>query len=633
MCGIVGMFSITDATLPGDDLIRSMADSITHRGPDDEGFFCDNDIALGFRRLSIIDLESGHQPIYNEDRSIWTIFNGEIYNYRELRPPLEQAGHTFYTHTDTEVLVHLYEEYGENLVHHLRGMFAFCIWDARQKKLLIFRDRLGIKQVFYTESGGRLLFASEMKALMASGMVDKTIDVDALDHYLGLQYIPAPLTIYRGVKKLPAGHLISITKGQSPEVKKYWDVATISTSQMSLKESIDGFEELFIESVRLRLRSDVPLGAFLSGGVDSSAVVALMSELSTSPVNTFTICNTDKLYDESEYARIISEKFNTIHRTLTIGPKDFLELVPSVIEQYDEPFADSSALPTHLVSMLASRHVKVVLSGDGGDETCAGYAKYAKLMQFSQIERLINLKGVLPAALKSLLANRITFSHGLGNKGLKYLLNLLSSDAERHYFFMSYFRSQKRNMYGKYLKERTAPEHDLSLFKEHLQNMQGDDLLKKILYLDTKTYLADDILYKVDIASMANSLEVRVPLLDHKLVEFIFSIPSEHKLHNGTGKMFFKKFLEKRLPHDILYRKKKGFEIPVSSWFRNELAVFIREILLSSDLLQSPYFDRRYIERMLQDHQASKQDFGPHLWILMVLAIWHRKYGGSFPTA
>lgn len=630
MCGIVGMFSITDVPLPGDDLIRSMADSITHRGPDDEGFFCDDDIALGFRRLSIIDLESGHQPIHNEDRSIWTIFNGEIYNYRELRPPLEQAGHTFYTHTDTEVLVHLYEEYGENIVHHLRGMFVFCIWDVRQKKLLIFRDRLGIKQVFYTESGGRLLFASEMKALMASGMVDRTIDVDALDHYLGLQYVPAPLTIYRSVKKLPAGHLISIRKGQSPEVKKYWDVAAIPTSPMSLKESMDRFEELFIESVKLRLRSDVPLGAFLSGGVDSSAVVAVMSELMDSPVNTFTICHTDKKYDESEHARIVSEKFGTIHRTLTIGADDFLKLVPSVIEQYDEPFADSSALPTHIVSMLARQHVKVVLSGDGGDETCAGYAKYDRALRLGRLTRLLGVKGFLSKETRGRLRELVSFGHGPSNKILKYVVNLMSTDAERHYFFMSYMREGKKSLYGESLRDSSSMSDDLGLYARNMAAISGDDVLRKILYLDVKTYLVDDILYKVDIASMANSLEVRVPLLDHKLVEFIASVPSEYKLNNGIGKMFFKKMLEKRLPHDILYRKKKGFEIPISSWFRGELSDYIRDLLLSSSLLREPYFNRDFVEKMLDSHQKGKDDLGPQLWILMSLELWHRKWGGVF---
>lgn len=630
MCGIVGVLSTNGTVIRRDGLLQRMADSIAHRGPDDEGFFCDGHIGLGFRRLSIIDLESGHQPIHNEDQTVWTVFNGEIYNFSELRASLEKAGHVFYTHTDTEVLVHLYEEFGEEFVHQLRGMFACCIWDARKRKLLIARDPLGIKQVFYMEAKGHLIFASEIKAIIASGFVDKTIDIDALDHYLGLQYVPAPMTIYKDIKKLPAGHMISVTEGQGAEVRQYWDISSIPVARISLADCMERYEELLVESVRLQMRSDVPLGAFLSGGVDSSAIVAVMSELSDSPVNTFTICHTDQAYDESTYARIVADKYGTNHRTLTIGPEDFRELVPSVLEQYDEPFADSSSLPTYIVSKLARQHVKVVLSGDGGDETCGGYSRYANVMDLHRLDKVLDLKRILPSSLKPFLARRTSFSHGLGNKGLKYLQNMLSSDAERHYFFMSYFRSQKQRLYGKRLEEQICAENDLALFMSHLQKVPGGDLLQKILYLDIKTYLADDILYKVDIASMANSLEVRVPLLDHKLVEFVSSVPSKYKLKSRNGKMFFKKILEKRLPRDILYRKKRGFEIPISSWFRNDLAGYIRDLLLSSALLKEPYFNRAFIESMLHRHQTGGEDFGPHLWILMSLEIWHRKAGGMF---
>lgn len=630
MCGIVGCFSHDNSTSIGLELIDKMAASITHRGPDDDGFYHDDNIALGFRRLSIIDLESGHQPIHNEDESVWTVFNGEIYNYRELRLQLEALGHVFYTHSDTEVLVHLYEEYGEDLVHHLRGMFCFCIWDIHNERLLLCRDRLGIKQVFYTEKDGNFIFGSELKALLATGLVDKNIDVTALDHYLGFQYIPAPFTIYSDVRKLPPGHMISVTKGSKAEIRQYWDISSIEAGRMTLNESIEGFEQLFIEAVRLRLRSDVPLGAFLSGGVDSSAVVAVMSELMDSPVNTFTICHTDKRYDESEYARIISNKFGTIHRTLTIGADDFLRLVPSVLEQYDEPFADSSALPTHIVSMLARQHVKVVLSGDGGDETCAGYKKYDRISRLGHMGRLLGTEGLLTPGARGRLREMASLGQGPINKLLKYAVNLLATDRERHYFFMSYLREAKNQLYGEALRYRFDVSNDLTLYSRYMDAIPGDDMLRKILYLDIKTYLADDILYKVDIASMANSLEVRVPLLDHKLVEFVASVPSEYKLNNGIGKLFFKKMLEKRLPHDILYRRKKGFEIPISSWFRGELARYIRDLLLSSELLCDPYFNRTFIEDLICKHQKGNNDFGPQLWILMSLELWHRKWGGSF---
>lgn len=631
MCGIVGIFSLNNKPMSDKAVIRKMADSIAHRGPDDEGFYLDDGVALGFRRLSIIDLETGSQPIHNEDKSVWTVFNGEIYNYRELRASLETKKHSFYTRTDTEVLVHLYEEYGEEMVHHLRGMYAFCIWDKRRKKISLFRDRLGIKPLFYAEAGGYLLFASEMKALLASGLISKEIDIAALNHYLGLQYVPAPMTIYKNIRKLRPAHKLSISsKDESVSQAEYWDLNNIPVSSMSFEDCKERYYELLVESVKLHLRSDVPLGAFLSGGVDSSAVVALMSELCTTPVNTFTICHKDKAYDESKYAKEVSERFGTIHKTLTIEPSDFLSLVPSVLEQYDEPFADSSALPTHMVSMLARKHVKVVLSGDGGDETCAGYSRYAYEMQFAKIERLFKLRRVVPGCIKNSLYNRLSSSHSLADKATKYVLNLLSTDAERHLFFMSYFRKKKMMLYDDSFRKSHSSDDDVLLFDAYLNQVDGDDILRKILYLDQKTYLPDDILYKVDIASMANSLEVRVPLLDHKLVEFIASVPTRYKLEGNIGKAIFKKMFENKLPHEVLYRKKRGFEIPVSSWFRNELAEYVKNVLLSSKLLTEPYFDRKYIEQMIVDHQAGKQDLGPQLWILMSLAIWHNKNDASF---
>src|SRR5260221_3066571 len=526
MCGIVGLFAIKERLTWECATVRKMAGRIAHRGPDDDGFYDDQDVALGFRRLSIIDLESGHQPIHNEDRTVWTVFNGEIYNYKELRASLEKGGHSFYTQTDTEVLVHLYEQFGEQLVHHLRGMFVFAIWDARKRKLLLFRDRLGIKPAFYAIANGHVAFASEMKALLESGLVDASIDVNALDHYLGLQYVPAPATIYRGISKRPPGHFLSIAKNGEVRVEKYWDVTAVPASNITLDKSMERYEALLAEAVALHLRRDVPLGAFLSGGVDSSAVVAMMAEQSSSPVNTFTICSTDKAYDESQHAKAVAERFGTTHRTLTVGPQDFLQLVPSVIEQYDEPFADSSALPTYIVSKLARQHVKVVLSGDGGDETCAGYKRYADLKLFHRLGAVADPSGMLRRMLRPWLANGMTFSHGMRNKALKLMMNILSTDAERHYFFMSYFRSRKAELYGEALKNRLANGNDVEFLEDILRQTAGSDLLRKVLNLDIKTYLADDILYKVDIASMANSLEVRVPLLDHKLEEFTASIPS-----------------------------------------------------------------------------------------------------------
>lgn len=628
MCGIAGIFSINNAVLDVNNNIKKMVDSIAHRGPDDEGFYQDKDIALGFRRLSIIDLKTGNQPIHNEDKKIWTIFNGEIYNYKEIRALLEKK-HTFYTNTDTEVLVHLYEDAEDEMVHHLRGMFAFCIWDSRKRNLIICRDRLGIKPLFYAETKEFFLFASEIKAILASGLVDRSMDIEALNHYLGLQYIPAPMTIFKQIKKLPPAHILSLTKKDTVKIKEYWDTRNIPINTLSFDDCKDKMNELLHESVRLRLRSDVPIGAFLSGGVDSSAVVAIMAKLNNSAINTFTICHRDKAYDESAYAKCVSDRYGTNHQTLVIGPEDFLSLMPSALEQFDEPFADSSALPTYLVSKFARESVKVVLSGDGGDEILAGYARYARELQFSRIEKTLRLKAVVPEALKRTLHNQMSFTHSFFNRVNKFIVNILSTEVERHLFFMSYFRSHKYNLYSPILRDRFCGNEDTSFFNTYFKKANGNSLLRKILYLDQKTYLPNDILYKVDIASMANSLEVRVPLLDHKLVEFVSSIPDEYKLTGNNGKMIFKNLLEDLLPQHILYRKKIGFEIPVSSWFRKELAKYIRELLNDSELLSSSYFNRQYIIRMIDDHQSGIQDFGPQLWILMVLVIWHQKFNGS----
>lgn len=629
MCGIAGIFSLNGTLPSGKTVIKKMTDSLAHRGPDDEGFYQDSRVALGFRRLSIIDLKTGNQPIHNEDSSVWTVLNGEIYNYRELRTELEGKGHKFYTHADTEVLVHLYEEYGEGLVGRLRGMFAFCIWDTRANKFCVFRDRLGIKPLFYAEAGGCLLFASEIKALLASGLVTREMDTEALNYYLGLQYVPAPLSIYKNIRKLKPGHMLSLVPKQR-EVRQveYWDLDNTVVSPLSFEDCKARYRELLVESVKLHLMSDVPLGAFLSGGVDSSAVVATMAELCAEPVNTFTICSRNRAYDEGEYARIVSSRFGTVHRTFTVDPSDFLALIPGMFEQYDEPFADSSALPTYIVSRLARKHVTVALSGDGGDETCAGYSRYSHEIRFGKIERALKLRAIVPGFFKNVFRNGISSTHGTADKGLKYLLNLLSTPAERHLFFMSYFRNTKSRLYGEHFRN-LAPDGDLRLFNSYMDKVPGGDILRKLLYLDQKTYLPDDILYKVDIASMANSLEVRVPLLDHKLVEFISEIPSEFKLRGGVGKVVFKEILKDKLPHDILYRKKKGFEIPVSAWFRDELAVYVKETLLSCGLFSEPYFNRAHIERMLTDHQSGKQDFGHQLWILMSLAVWYTKNKSS----
>lgn len=623
MCGIVGTFTSLKENARNEKIARAMSVAIVHRGPDSDGFYSDEYVGMGFRRLSIIDLQTGDQPIPNEDSTVWTILNGEIYNYLDLRKELEAKGHSFSTKSDTEILVHLYEEYSDEMVHRLRGMFSFCIWDARRRRLLLYRDRLGIKPLFYSEFSGRLYFASEIKSILATKLIPNTIDYTALDHYMGLQYVPAPHTIYANIRSLKPGHVIIAEPNKKIVVRQYWDLPASQFANIGFEEASSQYRHLLEESVRMHMVSDVPLGAFLSGGVDSSAVVALMARASEKPIRTFTICHRDKAYDEGEYALAVSKRYGTRHEIFTLQPSDFLSLVPGLLEQYDEPFADSSALPAFMVSKLARKHVTVALSGDGGDETCAGYLRYAHQLRMSK--SLIDWSVVTPPAVKERLRLGVKSKHGAMYKAIKLGHLLTSSEAERHRFFMSYFRESKRTIYGEALLQKSPKNADLAFIESYMAASGETDLLRKLLYLDQKTYLPDDILYKVDIASMANSLEVRVPLLDHKLVEFISRLPSNYKVKGNAGKYIFKKVLEDLLPSDVLYRKKKGFELPVSAWFRKELAPFIKELLMSSEILKEPFFVRSKIEWMLSEHLSGAQDFGPQLWVLMGLAVWDNK--------
>ncbi len=424
---------------------------------------------------------------------------------------------------------------------------------------------------------------------------------------------------------LPA-HTLSISQTGTMESNEYWNPRDIPVSKLSYQDCKEKLKEILEESVNLHMRSDVPIGAFLSGGIDSSAIVANMAKLCNGKVNTFTVCHIDKAYDESEYAKIVSSKFKTNHNTFTIGPKDFLSLVPSVLEQYDEPFADSSALPTAIVSKLASSQLKVVLTGDGGDEVIGGYERFKMVMQIDRIGNLLGLKNVRAKSIKELLNNNMSFDHGYLSKINKSLINLLSSNSERYLFFTSYFREHKYKLYGEQARNELLSCKDIELYNKYFDDLNSGSLLKKLLYLDQKTSLVNDILYKVDIASMANSLEVRVPFLDHKLVEFAFSIPDKYMVSGKQGKLILKDILAEQLPREFIYRRKKGFEIPVSSWFRNELKGYINDLLRSSGFLKSPFFNSSYIGKMLDAHQKGIQDFGPHLWILMVLEIWHRKW-------
>ncbi|MCP2619088.1 asparagine synthase (glutamine-hydrolyzing), partial [Candidatus Aminicenantes bacterium AC-335-A11] len=551
MCGICGIVH-TEKPVPL-SLIKSMCDSIIHRGPDDEGIFINENVALGARRLSIIDLVTGHQPLSNEDGNIWIAYNGEVYNFPELRNELVKRGHKFKSKGDTETVVHSYEEWGENFVKKLRGMFAFAIWDGREKKLILVRDRIGIKPLYYTLlKDGTIVFGSELKTLLKYQEIEKEIDFEALDLFLTLEYIPAPYTIFKNVKKLKAGHIL-IYKNGKIKIKKYWDIEEKCDS-LKIKDINEYCEQLYYllkESVKLRLISDVPLGCFLSGGIDSSTIVGLMSELGVKPVKTFSIGFEEKSYNELKFARIIAKKFNTEHHEFTITP-EVMDLTEKLINYLDEPFGDFSIFPTYLVSKIARDYVKVILSGDGGDEVFGGYEHY-QAQKLASIPFLFPLNHFLKYAL-SPLPPQEKKKKGFWNKLKRYSEGFYYADTNRHFRWMMFLNyNYKKKLYSPALFNDLKNSKNILErypFIEYLKNAYYMDDINKELYLDLKTYLSDDILVKVDRMSMAVSLETRVPLLDHKLVEFVFQIPGKYKLKGLKTKWIFKKTMERLLPKE-----------------------------------------------------------------------------------
>ncbi|MGA7409480.1 MAG: asparagine synthase (glutamine-hydrolyzing) [Bryobacteraceae bacterium] len=617
MCGICGIFepgreaNIDCATL------KRMADSIHHRGPDDEGFYSNTGIGLGFRRLSIIDLEGGHQPLSNEDGSIWIAFNGEIYNFEELSRRCVAAGHRFQTRSDTETIVHLYEELGEHCFAELRGMFAIALWDGRRRRLVLARDRIGKKPLFYSWDGRRLVFGSEIKAIKAAGGFSDEIDEQALSDYFSYKYIPAPKTIYRHVRKLrPACYLI--VEGSSLREVPYWDIRFDQQNDIPEAEWCERFLEEYRTAVRLRLVSDVPLGAFLSGGVDSSSVVALMSTYQ-SPVTTCCIGFTEEQYDEATDAREFAATFGANHYEETVEPRA-LDLVGKLAWHYDEPFGDSSAIPTYYVSKVVRRRVTVALSGDGGDENFAGYGRYRLTMMedrmracFPEPVRRTLLRPLGNAYPKLAWAPRIF-------RAKSTLQSLARSPIDGYFHEISCCPpDMKEHLLAGDLLHRLAGYDSADVVREHYDAAGTADLLSRIQYVDMKTYLPDDILAKVDRASMANSLEVRSPLLDHTLMELIARIPSGLKLYNGSGKYIFKKALKGVLPQSVLTRRKKGFAVPVAEWFRQDLKDFAYESIFGTtdDLL-----NRRFVTDCWNQHQRGRRDWSALLWCVLMFKAW-----------
>lgn len=617
MCGICGVFDPARDAPPDASTLERMTNLLYHRGPDDGGYHFDNGVALGHRRLSIIDVKGGRQPLSNEDGTVWIAFNGEIYNFQELNRRYLSSGHRFATRSDTETIVHLYEELGEACFSELRGMFAIALWDARKKKLLLARDRIGKKPLFYAWNGRRLVFASEMKALWPAGGISREIDLEALSDYFSYQYVPAPKTIYRAVRKLRPAHYL-VAEGEEVREVPFWDIRFDAQQDRSEPEWCARLLEEYEAAVKCRLISDVPLGAFLSGGVDSSSVVALMNKFQPQ-VTTCSIGFSEKGYDEAAEARVFASALGAEHHEETVQP-NAIDLLPKLAWHYDEPFADSSAIPTYYVSKVARQHVTVALSGDGGDENFAGYRRYKLTMREERF------RSSIPSSLRrSFFGPLGAFYPKLGwaprvVRAKSTFQSLARSSIEGYFYGVSCCPpGLKSQLLGGDVWSRLAGYNSLDVLLYHYDRCAGLDPLSRIQYVDMKTYLVDDILVKVDRAAMANSLEVRCPLLDHKLMELIARIPASLKLRNGQGKYIFKQALKGTVPQGVLERRKRGFAVPVAEWFRGELRAFAHDALFGS---QDDFLNRRFVARVWHQHQSRQRDWSALLWCVLMFRTW-----------
>lgn len=621
MCGITGLFDTIGRRPIDRELLKRMNDSQEHRGPDGSGYHVEPGLGFGHRRLSIIDLAGGAQPMYNEDESVIVTFNGEIYRFADLMDELTALGHVFRTRCDTEVIVHAWEEWGAACLDRLQGMFAFALWDRNRQQLFLARDRFGKKPLYYTFlDDGLLAFSSELKALRSHPGLNTTIDPSAVEDYFTFGYVPDPKSIFRNVSKLPAAHFMILTRGERPaQPREYWRVKfSVNEQAVNSNELHAELNSRLQEAVQKRMIADVPLGAFLSGGVDSSAVVAKMSKVSSAPVNTCSISFGDPAYNESEYAAMVAEKFATNHRVEQVDANDFA-LIDQITHIYDEPFADSSAIPTYRVCELARKHVKVALSGDGGDEVFAGYRRYRWHMNEERIRSRLpepirrGLFGLAAAVYPKMdWAPRIfraksTLEAIARDSADAYLhsVSILANDLHGR-LFNTAFKSE--------LQGYTARE----VFRQHMRDAETDDELSKIQYVDMKTYLPGDILTKVDRASMAHGLEVRVPILDSEFATWVCTLPSTLKLKGRHGKYIFKKALEGSVPKSILYREKMGFAVPLAQWFRGPLRETIGKRLLGATMQDAGIFDLEYIATLLNQHSLGTRDHSPAIWALLV---------------
>ena len=630
MCGIAGIV-LRDGRRPDLKLVKKMTNRLVHRGPDGEGHIALEGCALGHKRLSIIDLEAGIQPMTNEDETIWITYNGEVYNFLELRQQLEEKGHKLRTQSDTETIVHLYEDFGEKVVDHLRGMFAFGVWDRSQRRLLLARDRIGKKPLFWFEDKEGIYFASEIKALLALPNCPREIDYESIDLYLAYQSIPGTKTIFRDIHRLAPASRLVWTPQSSASIEKYWLLDWTKKTSLSYADAQEHLRDLILDATRCRMISDVPLGAFLSGGVDSSLVVAAMAEVSDRPVKTFTIGFPQKDFTETQYARIVADRFGTEHEEYIVEPSG-IEVISKLVWHYDQPFADSSALPTYIVSKMARQHVKVALNGDGGDEFFGGYEHY----RAGLYQRIFS--HMTPRSLRGLMADVVSrFPEG-GNK--KSVSGKFIRFIKAAQFSPELFHLQMTQIFNRQLREKMyQPE-----FYANLSKHEADDYLlsllsgsrektavsqseiDSILQADTLMYLPDTLLTKIDIASMAVSLEGRSPLLDTSVMEFAGSLPPAWKVRLFDSKRILKEAYEGILPHEILYRKKMGFKVPLTHWFRDELYDYIEEVLLDKQAIDRGYFNSSFIQELIEDHKQGHKDNSARLWNLLMLELWHNEF-------
>jgi asparagine synthase (glutamine-hydrolysing) len=601
-----------------------MNDAIRHRGPDDDGFYLNGPVGLGMRRLAIIDLKSGQQPIHNQDGTTWIVFNGEIYNYLELRQQLEKLGHTFYTNSDTEAIVHAYDQYGSNCPKYLRGMFAFAIWDERTQELFLTRDRVGKKPILYAEVNGQLVFGSEFTALLQHPDISREIQPEAIDAYLSFMCVPAPLTAYRSIRKLEPGHWLRWRKGEIT-IERYWQPDFSQKLDISEEEAGERAIEILRDSVKVRLMSEVPLGAFLSGGIDSSAVVALMAQESNEKVKTFSIGFEEQDFSELHHARRVAEWVGADHHEFIVRP-DAVEILPLLVEHYGEPYADSSAVPTYYVARETRKHVTVALNGDGGDESFAGYERYAA-MQLAENYRKVpefvrkSVKvgvGLIPTS--ELGRSRL-------RSGKRFLEAASLPKVDRYLRWMSIFdAAAKSSLYSDAFKSETTSGYAKSLLEPWFVRANGSGFVDASLLADLMTYLPNDLLVKVDIATMAVSLEARSPFLDHHVIEFAASLPEKFKLRGLTTKYLLKKVLRKLLPSENLDRRKMGFGVPIGHWFRGKMQPFLREVVLSEKALNRGLFRPETVRQIVDQHTEGKRDYSHQLWTLLMLELWFQRF-------